>query len=167
MIKDKLAPKDPSGAVSLKQCGSSLRVEVSPKKEPSKGVTASLLIDWMKNKSLCLSQMKNFTQFIRQHFGRLSVEKYAQNTCIQYSHQLDDYFELVKLDFLDSEGQSVTKEIPIVTDPIDLVHCLHDKMDLDIHETFLKVGIDAGHGSLKVNSCMSSFIASYKLLVFF
>ena len=94
--------------------------------------------------------MKHFTQFIRQQFGKLSVEKYAQNTIVEYSHQLDDYFDLVKLEFLDKEGQTVTRQVPVVKDATELVHCLHDKMGLDIRETFLKIGIDAGHGSLKV-----------------
>ena len=136
--------------MSLKQRGHPLEVEVSPKHEPAKGVTSSALIDWMRNKSLCLSQMKHLTQFIRLHLGRISVEKYALEKIVDYSHQLDDYFELFELEFLDKEGQIVRKKVPIVNDPTKLVHCLHEKMGLDIRETFLKIGIDGGHGSLKV-----------------
>ena len=38
----------------------------------------------------------------------------------------------------------------MVKDPTDLVTHLHEQMDLDMHETILKVGIDGGRGSLKV-----------------
>ena len=152
VIKEKLAEESqgPSGTISLKQRGPALTVEVSPKKEPVKGVTASALIDWMRKKSLCLEQMRHFTQFIRKQFGRLSVEKHAQDKIVEYSHQLDDYFELVKLELIDKEGETVTRHVPVVNDATALVHHLHDKMGLDIHETFLKIGIDGGHGSLKV-----------------
>ena len=158
VIKDKVKGK--SGTISIKQRGRKLRVQVSPKDKPIKGVTSSVLIDWMRHKSLCISQMKNLTAFIRHHFGKLSVEKYANDTMFQHSHQLDEYFELVNLDFLDSDGQSVTKSVPIVTDPSGLINFLHKKMELDIHETYLKVGIDAGHGSLKVILFMTLFIVN-------
>ena len=94
--------------------------------------------------------MKHFTQFIRQQFGKCSVEKYAQDKIVEYSHQLDGYFDLVKLNFLDKDGENVTRWVPVVNDPTKLVYALHDKMELDIQDTFLKIGIDAGHGSLKV-----------------
>lgn len=35
-------------------------------------------------------------------------------------------------------------------DPTDVVVHLHKQMDLDLHETILKIGIDGGRGSLKV-----------------
>ena len=90
------------GSVSLRQRGPALQVEVSPSKAPVKGVKASDLIHWMRKGSLCLSQMKHFTQFIWIKFGRVSVEKYAQDKIVDYSHQLDNYFELRKLEFLDN-----------------------------------------------------------------
>ena len=40
----------------------------------------------------------------------------------------------------------------VVKDPTDLVAHLHEEMDLDMHETILKIGIDGGRGSLKVFS---------------
>ena len=95
--------------------------------------------------------MKNFTQFIRLKFGRFSIEKHAEDKIVQYSHQLDEYFELAELTFLDKEGNNVTRKFPVVKDPTELVFALHDKMGLDIRETFLKIGIDAGHGSLKAS----------------
>ena len=59
-----------------------------------------------------------------------------------------------------SEGEQVTKLVPIVTDPTELVHYLHEKMDLDFHETFLQIGIDAGHGSLKASIFKYYFVSS-------
>ena len=164
MIKDKLSQEtdNPNGTISLKQRGPPLRIEVSPKNMPRKGVTCTELIDWMRTKSLCLEQMKNLSKFIRKHFGKFSVEDYTEEKIADFSHQLDDHFELVELEFIDSNGSIVTKRVPVVNDPTDLVHCLHEKMGLDTNETFLKVGIDAGHGSLKVKLLINVFIASYK-----
>ena len=149
VIKDEAASTS-SNTISLTQRGPPLRIEVSPSKEAKKGVSSADLINWMRNKSLCLSHMKSFTQFIRQKFGRFSVEKHAQENIVEYSHQLDEYFVLAELSFLDKEGNNVTRKVPVVKDPTELVYVLHDKMELDIRETFLKTGIDAGHGSLKV-----------------
>ena len=94
--------------------------------------------------------MKHFTQFIRKQFGRFAVEKLAQDKIVEYSHQLDKHFDLAKLEFVDGEGQAVTKQVPVVNNVTELVYDIHEKMNLDIHETFLKIGIDGGHGSLKV-----------------
>ena len=162
VLKDELSSGS-SGSVTLRQRGPPLRVEVSPKKEPMKGVTSSSLIDWMKNKSLCLSQMKHLMQFIRKRFGRCSVEKHARDKLVEYSHQLDKFFDLVELNFLDKDGQTLTRKVPVVNDVEELLRTMHDKMELDIHDTFLKIGIDAGHGSLKVIISRLLVITSYNL----
>ena len=163
VIKDELSPKyrGQGGSISLKQRGRALRVDVSPKKAPVKGVTASSLLDWMRNKSLCLRQMRHLIEFIKLKFGRCSVEKYAKAKIVEYSHQLDKYFDLVQLQFLDKDGETVTRHVPVVNDATELVYALHEKMGLDIRDTFLKVGIDAGHGSLKVCSFRLQVITSY------
>ena len=85
------------------------------------------------------------------------VSKVAEDTDRPMAIVIDTAPETIKDDAMNenSEGQNVTKVVPVVKDPTELVQFIHSKMDLDIQETFLKVGIDAGHGSLKVNLSMS------------
>ena len=57
--------------------GPPLRIEVSPKTEPAKGVSIADLKEWMKRERLSLSQMRRNGRFIRKQFGRRKIEKYA------------------------------------------------------------------------------------------
>ena len=106
-MRDKVAEECTPGSnrgkcVSLKNTkGPPMRVEVSPKHEPHKGVSMSALKDWMKTEGICMAQMRRNGKFIRKQFGRGSIEKYAREALETESHSMDDFFETQELDFIE------------------------------------------------------------------
>ena len=98
--------------VSLKNTkGPPMRVEVSPKNKPAKGVSVSSLKDWMKTEGICLAQMRRNGKFIREQFGRGSIEKYAREALDKESHSLDDFFETKELTFIEKVKTEVRGKV--------------------------------------------------------
>ena len=102
--------------ISLKNTsGPPLRLEVSPKTKPAKGVSVSDLKDWMKKDGLCLAEMRRNGKFIRKQFGRSAIEKYAREALQHESHNMDEFFEIQEFSFKEKKKIQVGRKVKTVT----------------------------------------------------
>ena len=115
MIRDKaneMGTPGTSKSLSLKNTsGPPLRVEVSPKTEPAKGVSVSDLKEWMKREGICLSQMRRNGKYIRKFFGRKSIERHAREALENESHTMDDFFDTQELIFTETVKTEVKGKV--------------------------------------------------------
>lgn len=102
--------------ISLKNTtGPPVRLEVSPKNKPNKGVSISALKDWMKKDGICLAQMRRNGKFIRKQFGRQSIEKYAREALQQESHNMDEFFHTEEFSFIERKRTEVRGKLKTET----------------------------------------------------
>ena len=69
------------------------------------------------------------------------------------THDLDDFYEASNESFEESDNKVtkiVTRTLVVVKDSSETIYHLHDKLDLDIHDTTIKGGFDYGGECLKV-----------------
>ena len=100
VLRDKANEMGTSSNLSLKNTsGPPLRVDVSPKNKPQKGVSIADLKEWMKRENISMAQMRRNGRFIRKQFGRRKIEKYAREALIRESHRMDEYFDTRELSF--------------------------------------------------------------------
>ena len=109
---DEMSQPGSSRTLSLKNTsGPPLRVEVSPKIKPEKGVSIAALKDWMKKECISLAQMRRNGKFIRKQFGRGAIEKKAREALIEESHSLEDFFESTELTFTETVKTEVRGKV--------------------------------------------------------
>lgn len=117
VIRDKVMESSTPGtsgvkSISLKNTsGPPMRVEVSPKSKPDKGVAISDLKNWMKKEGICLAHMRRNGKFIRKHFGRRAIEKYAAEALQEESHAMDEFFETQELSFIEKVKTEVKGKV--------------------------------------------------------
>lgn len=88
---------------------------MSPKIKPNKGVPISALKDWMKKDGICIAQMRRNGKFIRQQFGRGSIEKYAREALQEESHSMDEFFETQEFSFIERKKTDVRGKVGMET----------------------------------------------------
>ena len=114
--------------------------------------TSQSLAHFMKEHGYSLKQMKTFQRYIRGTFGPKSVETYAQEKLVKVTHEMDDFFEAKDHEFVEIDNKvqkTVTRTLVVVTDTTELIYNLHEKLNLDVHESTIKVGFDYGGECLK------------------
>ena len=69
------------------------------------------------------------------------------------THSLDEYFEAKDVEFIEKDNQvpqTVNRTLVVVTDVTEFIYHLHEKLELDVHDTTIKIGFDYGGECLKV-----------------
>ena len=117
----------------------------------------------MKEQGLSLTQMKKFQQYIRGEFGSKSVEARAHQKLVKITHEMDDHYEATDEEFIEKEDgipNTIERTLVVVKDSSEFIYHLHKKLDLDIHESQIKVGFDYGGECLKVSVRYKSEVKS-------
>ena len=71
------------------------------------------------------------------------------------THSLDDLFVANDTEFIEKDNQvpnTITRTLVVVSDVSEVIYHLHEKLDIDIRESTVKIGFDYGGDCLKV--CM-------------
>lgn len=110
----------------------------------------------MRDTGHSLTQMETFQTFLRWTYGRDAVESYAQKKLVKMTHEMDDFFEATDQEFEEKEkddkvSKTVTRTLIVVKDSSEVIYHLHEKLNLDIHDSNIKLGFDDGGGCLKVS----------------
>ena len=108
----------------------------------------------MKDNGYSINQMITFQHYIRGQFGIDSVEPYINEKLAKFTHEMDDFYEATDQEFEEKDNnitKTITRTLVVVKDSSELIYHLHEKLDLDIHDTSLKLGFDDGGECLKVS----------------
>ena len=109
----------------------------------------------MKESGCSLNQMETFQKFIRGQFGPKSIEPNAQKKIAKMTHEMDDFFEAEDHEFVEIENKvpkTIKRTLVVVKDSSELIYHMHEKLDLDIRDSTIKVGFDYGGECLKVGA---------------
>ena len=109
----------------------------------------------MKEKGLSLKHMESMQTYIRGVFGRKSVEPYAQKKLVKMTHEMDEYYEVEDREFVEIENKvpkPILRTLVVVKEASEIIYDLHNKLDLDIHDSYMKVGFDYGGECLKAST---------------
>ena len=142
------------GNLTLATGGPPIHVEIKkPRIESPPTATSESLIKYMHEQNFSLNQIKKEEKFLRETFGRKSVEAHSHLKVLEATHHTDEFFEVRKMEFDEkvskTETIKVERPVAVVKDAVALFRYLHDRWDLDEERTFLKIGIDDGGGFLK------------------
>ena len=117
VVRDKVMAASKSGSSGVKSItlkntsGPPMKIDMPAKNKPDRGVSIAALKDWMKRERITMAQMRRNGKFIRQQFGRGTIEKYAREALIKESHSMDEYFETQEFSFTETVRTDVRGKV--------------------------------------------------------
>lgn len=113
-------------------------------------MSASEIAHIMARENLSMNQMRRLQHDIRQKFGTKAVEQGAVEKVRTMTHSDDQFFKLTYAKMSMSGKETKTCPVVHVRDVTDFIQYCHDRRNLAIQDTELKVGFDGGQNFLKV-----------------
>lgn len=108
-----------------------------------------------KDLNLSSRETLKLGQHIRKVSGsRKVIESSLKNKLYDQNHLLDEWFEIKTIDFVKIEQSNVTEQTPrtvvVCKDVQAFIHQVMIVRGIDESNVMLKIGLDGGHGSLKI-----------------